>query len=176
MISSAHDVARFFYSLLGPSPLIVSASSVRVMSSMRALDRGWEAGSIQYGYGLMIQNVSPDMQQLPPLSHPASYIGHGGDTFGFLSDSGFFPALNASLSVIVNEDSDFMYPTSVVTCKVAQIVAKAKGIPIDGFKCVPANPLRYICSKRFNRSMCVMSRRSNLSRSECEAHCRPENE
>ena len=39
-------------------------------------------------------------------SNLASYIGHGGDTYAFMSDNGYFPALNASISVIVNEDAD----------------------------------------------------------------------
>jgi hypothetical protein len=54
----------------------------------------------------MIQNVSTKYRKLDGaqagMSHMGSYIGHGGETYGFQSDSGFYPQLNAAISVIVN--------------------------------------------------------------------------
>lgn len=67
----------------------------------------------------MIQNVN-EAKYWEKLAHTtdlASYIGHGGDTYGFMSDNGYYPQLKASISVIVNEDSNGSYP-SLVTCKV----------------------------------------------------------
>lgn len=34
-----------------------------------------------------------------------AYIGHGGDTYGFLSESGVLPQFNATFSAIANEVS-----------------------------------------------------------------------
>jgi hypothetical protein len=108
-VAAAVDVARFYWDLLGPEQRIVSAKSLQTMAAVRPLNRGWAAGEVAYGYGLMIQNVDPEMKRLPPLDHPGSYLGHGGDTYAFMSDNGYFPAINASISVIVNEDSDFRH-------------------------------------------------------------------
>ena len=43
------------------------------------------------------------MGKLPPHDHVGTYIGHGGDTYAFLSDAGYYPKLNASITVIVNQ-------------------------------------------------------------------------
>lgn len=59
VISSAHDVANYFYDLLGPEYNIVSKESVEVMKQLRVLDIGWSAGSLKYGGGLMEQNYTP---------------------------------------------------------------------------------------------------------------------
>lgn len=85
----------------------MSNSSLAIMETLSTLDAGWAAGYLDYGFGLMVQNVSPKIGRRPALDLPASYIGHGGDTYGFQSDNGYFPSLNASISVVVNQDSDF---------------------------------------------------------------------
>jgi len=62
------------------------------MQDWNTLDRGWAKNYIQYGAGLMIQNVNEARHDhLPPTTLLASYIGHGGDTYGFMSDNGYFP-------------------------------------------------------------------------------------
>jgi len=52
----------------------------------------------------MVQNVNArkGYEKDPPLHLLASYAGHGGDTYGFVSDNGYFPMLKASISVITN--------------------------------------------------------------------------
>ena len=68
VVASAQDVARFYWDLLGPSHSVVSDASLKTMSTMHTLDRGWAKGEIPYGYGLMIQNVDPEHgRQLPSL-------------------------------------------------------------------------------------------------------------
>ena len=47
--------------------------------------------------------MDPRLGKLPPHDHVGTYIGHGGDTYAFLSDAGYYPKLNASITVIVNQ-------------------------------------------------------------------------
>ena len=141
--ASAQDVARFYFELLGPHHSVVGAQSVATMSKMSTITKGWGGMEIQYGYGLMIQNVDPTVQKLPPLTHPGSYLGHGGDTYAFMSDNGYFPLLNAAISVIVNEDSDYRYPTLVVTCRVVELAAEALGLGAVDLGCEPPTASEY---------------------------------
>ena len=75
-----------------------------------------------------------------------AYIGHGGDTYGFLSESGVLPQFNASFSAIANEawgslglietwregqpDSRFgqeylgPFVKNVMVCKMIEVAAK----------------------------------------------------
>jgi len=171
--ASAQDVAHFYHTLLAPGHSVVSDASLRTMSNLSTIDRGWGERQIQYGYGLMIQNVNPYMQTLPPLDDIGSYLGHGGDTYAFMSDNGYFPALNASLSVIVNEDSDFRYPTDIVTCKVVELVAAARGLKGIDLKCLPPTPQKYACYTRFNQPHCFPSvSHGNMSKLECSKLCK----
>ena len=168
--ASALDSARFYYELLGPDHSIVSAESVRTMSNLSTIDQGWEAGNIDYGYGLMVQNVAPSMQKRPPLEHVGSYLGHGGFTYAFMSDNGWFPTLNASISIIVNEDVDFNYPTYSVSCQIVEMVAAAQGQPVD-LGCVQATPLTYECRLNYGQPTCLPRHGQNMSRVECAANC-----
>jgi CubicO group peptidase (beta-lactamase class C family) len=100
------DMARFMYALLGPVSEILSASGVALMRQMNLIDVGWEAGHLEYGRGLMVQSVSSKSAKPARLEDVGSYIGHGGDTYGFVSEQGFFPSLNATISVGRNDDTD----------------------------------------------------------------------
>jgi hypothetical protein len=174
MCASAHDVARFFFDLLGPSDSpVVDAASVKTMMNTSTLNKGWAAGHVDYGYGLMIQNVVPrNSRILPPLSAPGSYIGHGGDTFGFMSDNGFYPGLNASIVVIINEDADFMYPTYVATCSVVQLVMQHQG-KTDDLGCIPPTATKYVCEEHYGLPTCVPSfGHRGTSRALCSVLCK----
>ena len=116
------------------------------------LNKGWAEGYIDYGAGLMIQNVSPKIGKLPSLEHIASYVGHGGDTYAFMSDNGFFPKLNVSISVIVNQDHDFEYPSYVTTCKVVEIAARYLGHGDVDLGCDAPNPNpKYNCENLYGQ-------------------------
>jgi hypothetical protein len=95
LIASARDVAKFYWDLLSPfaDNKVVSDASLKTMQEWNTLDKGWAEGHIQYGAGLMIQNVNEaSYSRTPPaLNLTASYVGHGGDTYGFMSDNGYFP-------------------------------------------------------------------------------------
>ena len=137
------------------------------------LNKGWAEGYIDYGAGLMIQNVSPKIGKLPSLEHIASYVGHGGDTYAFMSDNGFFPKLNVSISVIVNQDHDFEYPSYVTTCKVVEIAARYLGHGDVDLGCDAPNPNpKYNCENLYGQKTCVESYRGGSSKASCESSCR----
>eukprot|EP00756_Hemistasia_phaeocysticola_P000711 Hpha_TRINITY_DN10519_c0_g1::TRINITY_DN10519_c0_g1_i2::g.31183::m.31183 len=104
MAAKAEDVAGFFWDLLGPDARILSKKTLKVMETFKPLDLGWAAGFINYGTGLMIEVQSKPSTFPPQFDHPGAYMGHGGDTYGFLSEQGLVWGLNASISVVVNQD------------------------------------------------------------------------
>ena len=175
-VASAHDVARFYYQLLGPTGSILPAATVKAMQHWHTLDAGWAEGFLDYGTGLMIQNVSPlqsggwSHRGPPPRNASASYIGHAGDTYAFQSDNGFFPAYNASISIVANQDT--AAPSQFVTCQVVQIVAKHFGETID-LGCPPLpTSAKYTCQVSFGQKVCIQaSFRANMTRDQCEQTC-----
>lgn len=108
----------------------------------------------------------------PPANLLASYVGHGGDTYGFMSDNGYFPYLNATISVIVNEDSNGLYP-SLVTCHAVLIVAKHVGIDTDkqGLKCRDATVPMYVCKTEYGKPTCMNTYGKGETKSQCDAKC-----
>lgn len=88
-ISSCRDVAKFYFDLLGPEPKILSAEAVATMQEFNKTDLGWSANFLMYGAGLMTMNSSPTRyiihEPIPSLKYPGTYIGHGGETYGFSS-------------------------------------------------------------------------------------------
>ena len=90
MVASGLGAAQFFFDLLSGSSSapVLPPMSVDGMMDFHTLDRGWATGYMQYGAGLMIQNVSPNESQeaykqhkLPTLTERGSYVGHAGDTW-----------------------------------------------------------------------------------------------
>ena len=69
----------------------------------------------------------------PDFSKWGAYMGHGGDTYGFLSEQGIIGQLgNASFSVVSNEDYQGSFVTMSVACRVITAAAKAlKGQTLD---------------------------------------------
>jgi hypothetical protein len=105
--SSAQDVARFFFDWLGPEPKIVSEGSRQIMQNYTLMDIGWAANAIEYGGGIMKYWFKTG---LPDLKDNSTYIGHGGNTYGFQSIQGFFPSMNVSVSLATNQDFEHLAP------------------------------------------------------------------
>jgi len=175
-VASGRDIAKFYYDLLSESGSLLSKESLAVMQNWSRVDVGWASNALDYGAGLMIQNVSPKVKAPPSVSDFSTYIGHGGDTYAFMSDNGFFPGINASISVIVNIDYDFEYPTNVITCPVFQLAAKYAGFDVDlGCEApVSRDDMHYECQSLYGHPTCVGGIRinSNMTRVECNATCR----
>ena len=113
------------------------------------------------------------MPQPPPHNNTFTYYGHGGDTYGFMSDSGYFPSFKGSLSVIVNQDVDFTYP-SFVTCNVVVEILKYKNINIVGpYKCLTPFTETYTCETLYNQKTCVPGiHRSGSTLQDCQSSCK----
>ena len=126
LVSTPLEVARFFRALLRMNSL-VSAASLAEMTRFAPIDNGWGAGSIAYGLGLMIQQTSLKKRATkPPSPHDdGAYVGHGGDTYGFLSEQGFYPTINATIAVVANSDAKGYFVKNVLACGAYKIVAKA---------------------------------------------------
>lgn len=57
------------------------------MQEFHVLDYGWARDRLLYGTGLMVE--SSVYERAPAnFSHWGAYMGHGGDTYGFLSEQG----------------------------------------------------------------------------------------
>lgn len=124
LAAPTEEVARFMYELL-VSQTVVSAKAMAAMKAVVPLDVGWAKGTISYGAGLMIQQTSRHASFPPKLSEWGSYLGHGGDTYGFLSEQGLIPQLNATFSVIANEDYYLYgsYVKSGLACNLIEMAA-----------------------------------------------------
>jgi CubicO group peptidase (beta-lactamase class C family) len=197
-ISSGLDAALFVYDLLSPAfqndqnddneneksnqrrqgAPIVSKKGLKDMLNFTTLNTGWAKNEVDYGGGIMVQNVNlkygmpPYDKKPPPHNVPTTYFGHGGDTYGFMSDSGYYPLLNASVSVIVNQDSDYVYPSYVVTCNVVKLIMIEKKMDVSEVKCIDAHPSTFECQTMYGEKVCAPSYRSRTSLKDCQATCK----
>ena len=154
LLTSARDYARFLWDLLAdPTNPIVSAASRAAMSDVRPLDVGWAARALQYGTGLMVQSVSRYDSHAPfRMNGTGAFLGHGGETYGFGSNSGFFPLVNASISVALAQTDiaqDVGGSPSRAQCNVleaaalllhGQRVSLGCSGPEQRYSCVPGGP------------------------------------
>ena len=102
------------------------------MTNFTPLSEGWAKGAIQYGTGMMIQQSSPRGPYPPNPQDWGAYLGHGGDTYGFLSEQGWIPQLNATFSVVANQDFVGYFVKNVLACNLIQLAAKLlKGVTVD---------------------------------------------
>lgn len=101
MVAAPMDVARFFYWALDEEGAkvqpLVSASSRTEMMRTQMLTKGWEAGHLTYGAGIMDKCYGNKTTCV-------SVKGHEGATFAFLSSSGYVPELKGSYSLVANTD------------------------------------------------------------------------
>ena len=131
LAAPALDVARWMYELL-LGDAIVKPETLAAMRDFRPLDTGWAQGYISYGTGLMIQQTSFKQPFPPKIEDWGAYEGHGGDTYGFLSESGVIHQLNASFSAVSNEDGRGNFVKGSIACSVIQIAAEVlRGTKID---------------------------------------------
>lgn len=123
LIAPAGSAAEFFYDLLVDKE-ILPAETLAQMQEFTPLNVGWAKGMIQYGTGLMIQQASWNATYPPVYGSWGAYIGHGGDTYGFLSESGVLPQFNATFSAIANEEYLGPFVKNVMVCKMIEVAAK----------------------------------------------------
>jgi CubicO group peptidase (beta-lactamase class C family) len=139
-VSAAFDIAKFLFQLLVPGHMkLVSAANVAVMQNVSALNAD---SYYQYGFGLMHGTIGGADRHHPPKSEVGKFSGHDGITYGFSSNNGYFPALNATVSTIVNQDTDFFFSRNIVTCPILEVIAKHKGLGDVDLQCMP---LSFVC-------------------------------
>lgn len=122
VLATATATARFFHDLLVAKTLL-NATTLGAMTTFSPIDNGWGRGSIEYGLGLMIQQTNPRGPYPPRVEDDGAYVGHGGDTYGYLSEQGFYPTLEATIAVVANEDARGSFVKSTLACGAARIVA-----------------------------------------------------
>eukprot|EP00036_Acanthoecidae_sp_10tr_P011788 CAMPEP_0182927462 /NCGR_PEP_ID=MMETSP0105_2-20130417/13801_1 /TAXON_ID=81532 ORGANISM="Acanthoeca-like sp., Strain 10tr" /NCGR_SAMPLE_ID=MMETSP0105_2 /ASSEMBLY_ACC=CAM_ASM_000205 /LENGTH=406 /DNA_ID=CAMNT_0025065411 /DNA_START=17 /DNA_END=1233 /DNA_ORIENTATION=- len=124
MVGTTADVANFIWELLGPTPDVVPEAEVKQMEVFKPLSVGWAVNFISYGTGLMIEGASRSVKHPPTLTQLGTYMGHGGDTYGFLSEQGIAYGLNASISVIANQDGDSSFVQGTFMCKAIEVASE----------------------------------------------------
>lgn len=71
------------------------------------------------------QSVYKNVTLPPDFRQWGSYMGHGGDTYGFLSEQGIVGGLgNASFSVVSNQDYVGSFVQGAMACRTIVIAAK----------------------------------------------------
>jgi len=111
-----------------------------MMQQFHLLDYGWAKGGIYYGAGLMIEQLQGTKSRAAPpnFGQWGAYMGHGGDTYGFLSEQGIVGRLgNASFSVVANTDGLFNIATRTMACRVITAAAKALLSEVVDLHCEP---------------------------------------
>ena len=86
------------------------------------LGLGWGRGHIAYGLGLMLKQTS--WARGARYGEWGTYLGHGGNTYGFLSEQGLIPQLNATFSVVANSNADDLFVAGVLTCQIIAVAAE----------------------------------------------------
>ena len=76
-----------------------------------------------YGLGLMIQQTNARGPYPPKLADDGAYVGHGGDTYGFLSEQGYYPTAAATIAVVANEDQRGNFVKNALACGAYKVVA-----------------------------------------------------
>lgn len=130
MVGTAGDVAAFYHDLLAPvvnsSEQIVSDAARAEMMRFELQTKGWGAGWLSYGAGLMEQvgHEGASMNSSSP-SKPDDwnyYIGHGGLTYGYSAEQGYIPKIGAAFAVVSNTDhQEFVF---TARCRLFEAAAK----------------------------------------------------
>lgn len=100
MVSSPTDVARFFYWALADQGegRLLSDKSREAMMNTTLLTKGWSAGHLHYGAGIMDLSYGYRGSRV--------YVkGHEGDTYAFLSSQGYVEELQGTYSLAMNIDT-----------------------------------------------------------------------
>jgi hypothetical protein len=122
VVATATAAARFFHDLLVAKTLL-NATTLAEAETFAPIDNGWGERAIQYGLGLMIQQTNARGPYPPKLADDGAYVGHGGDTYGFLSEQGYYPTAAATIAVVANEDQRGNFVKNALACGAYKVVA-----------------------------------------------------
>jgi len=97
LMSNGADAARFVRALLGQGEQVVSVASQQEMLITQHLSQGWSKG-LPYGLGLM--DFSGLVKEIP-----GSFVGHGGDTYGFNAFTAYSLEHDFAISIVANNEN-----------------------------------------------------------------------
>ena len=119
------------------------------------------------------QALSPHAKMPPTLDEAGSYIGHGGDSYGFLSENGHFEDLGVTLSVIANTDLDLSFAHTTFACKAYEVISKVKaGKTVDlGCHDAPQPGAKYKCKSFGHYATCQPDPAASTGYADCLASC-----
>jgi CubicO group peptidase (beta-lactamase class C family) len=97
LMSTGADAARFVRALLGDGERVLSAALQKEMLITQPFSRGWSKG-LPYGLGLM--DFSGLVHEIP-----GSFVGHGGDTYGFNAFTAYSLEHDFAISIVANNEN-----------------------------------------------------------------------
>lgn len=100
LMSNGADAAVFVRALLGPGAHVVKAATQKEMLKTIPLTQGWSVG-LQYGLGVMDLSSAIGEQT-------GSFVGHGGETFGFNALTAYSMQHDFAISAVANTENTFL--------------------------------------------------------------------
>jgi len=97
LISNGQDAAVFVRALLGKGNRILTQEMQDEMLSLKPLTTGWSVG-LEYGLGVM------DLSKQIGLAS-GTFVGHGGETYGFNALTGYSREHDFGLSIVHNTEN-----------------------------------------------------------------------
>jgi len=148
LVAPTIDMARFFKELLVKKSL-VSTELLEFMQDFRVMNFGdFGVDMLRYGAGLILEQVSPAGNLPARLGDWGTYVGHGGMTYGFVSEQGMIPQLNATFSVVKNHDKDVLLDAYVLVCELIQEAANIYGGEVLDLSCGERNVYKDLTPKQ----------------------------
>jgi CubicO group peptidase (beta-lactamase class C family) len=126
LVGTTRGMASWMWDLLVRRS-ILGDKGFALMADVKPISFGWGKPWLNYGAGLFVQQVDLKHIQHPRLGDWGATIGHGGDTYGFISDQGYIPQLNATWSWVGNSDaglSNFDITCNVITTAAQVLLGK----------------------------------------------------
>eukprot|EP01062_Namystynia_karyoxenos_P037512 TRINITY_DN272_c0_g1_i2.p1 TRINITY_DN272_c0_g1~~TRINITY_DN272_c0_g1_i2.p1 ORF type:complete len:476 (+),score=160.18 TRINITY_DN272_c0_g1_i2:102-1430(+) len=120
-VAAPREVALFYWDLLHERS-VVSQASLETMLTWHEMGKGWGAGSFYYGAGLMLSTFNFNGNTSGKFADWGDCIGHGGMVYGYISNQGYLYGLNATMSLVMNNDQASP-GDGYTTCAVAEAAA-----------------------------------------------------
>jgi len=132
LVGTTKGMAAWMWELL-VARSVLGSKGYALMADVRPISFGWGKPWLDYGAGLFVQQLDSQKMKHPHLGDWGATIGHGGDTYGFISDQGFIPQLNATWSWVGNSDAGLS--NFDITCNIITTAAKVVLGQDPPFKC-----------------------------------------
>lgn len=136
LVGTSRGMAAWMWKLL-VERTIVGQKALDLMMDTRPISSGWGKPWLDYGAGLFVQQLDLTKAKKPfKYGDWGTTLGHGGDTYGFISDQGFIPQLNATWSWIANSDggvSNFDITCNILKTAATVVLGTAPDVSCHSF-------------------------------------------